>query len=133
MTESYGYAATGSGAKKFTAADMRCTIGDMQILMTKPPSFNYASMIVESELYEKMVREVEAKIVAEMRVPYSLYGMPVYTVPRSILAPVCDAPPVKPAPYVPRPEPFVATVHGWQIGVLFAVGVVILSLLFSVV
>jgi hypothetical protein len=68
--------------------------------------------------------------------PSYLFGMPVYTFP-SVKYGVCsDTVEVAPSPplkVIPREPPFKAEVNGWQVAVLFAVGELILSMLFLAV
>lgn len=137
MTDGYS---TGTCQGSSGAASME----EMKVFMMSKPSFNYSSFMVSDEAFrviqQKIQKEISDRIwsdaIQSLGVPYSLFGMPVYTFPRSVIkTATCDyeVPVAQVVAVVPRPKPFESVVHGWQIGVILAVGSLILGLLFSVV
>jgi len=129
-------ARTFSGTTNISKKDLAESIDDMTVFMMRGPSpilpaFTYMSDVA----YAKIQEELNRQMVDSLRMPSFLFGMPVYTFPAAKFGHYSGAAPAAPSPpkVIPREPPFQAEVHGWQVAVLFAVGAVILSLLFSVV
>ncbi len=120
------------------------SMGEMKVFMMKKPSFKYSSFLMNDDALQKIQEDSMKRVrediwndaIGSLGIPYSLYSMPVYTFPRSVIkTATCDyeVPVAQVAAVVPRPKPFESVVYGWQIGVILAVGSLILGLLLSVV